>query len=147
MSDELLKPVRAQAYRGGRLVAIVMVCAAVALWSSPAAAQSPRGAAAQDKVIARQCEADLRARCDVVSGGQDSIRACIKQQFDELGDACRTWLAGVAAVNKACAADIKQSCANAQGGHGRIVACLKSALGQLSEPCKDALARSASGKR
>lgn len=140
-------PDRAQAR--GRLVpnGIVAVCAALALWSSTAAAQQSRGEAAHNKIIARQCEVDLRARCDVVSGGRDSIRACMKQQFGSLEEECRTWLARLATINKACAADVKQSCAGVQGGHGRVEACLKSALGSLSDACKNALARTVSGNR
>jgi hypothetical protein len=142
---------RPRAFGAGRHVpsSILMMCAALALCASSAAAQSSRGAAASNRVFARQCEVDLRARCDVVSGGQDrdSIRACIKQQFNELNDECRTWLARVATINKACAADIKQNCADTLGGQGRIVACLKSALGKLSDACKDTLAsRAYSGR-
>lgn len=128
---------------------VLMICAATALWASTAAAQQSRGAAASDRIVARQCEVDLRARCDVVSGGQDrdSVRACVKQQFGSLAEECRTWLARLAAINKACAADVKQSCADVQPGHGRVEACLRSALGRLSDACKDALARTISANR
>ena len=128
---------------------VLMICAATALWASTAAAQQSRGAAASDRIVARQCEVDLRARCDVASGGQDrnSIRACIKQQFSSLAEECRPWLARLATINKACAADVKQTCADVKPGHGRIEACLRSALGKLSDACKDGLARTVSGNR
>ena len=126
-----------------------MMCAAVALCTSSAVAQQPRGSAASDRIVARQCEVDLRARCDVGSGGQDrdSVRACIKQQFGSLAPECQTWLARLARINKACAADIKQNCAGERAGQGRIEACLRSALGKLSDACKDGLARTVSGAR
>ncbi len=142
-------PDRAQACAGGRLMpnAIVAVCAALALWSSTAMAQQSRADAAHDRIVARQCEVDLRARCDVTSAGRDGIRACVKQQFASLEGECRTWLARLAAINKACAADIKQNCADVKGGRGRVEACLKSALGSLSDNCKDALATTVSRNR
>jgi len=126
-----------------------MMCAAVALCASSAAAQQSRSAAASDRIVARQCEVDLRARCDVTARGQDrdSIRTCIKQQFGSLAEECRPWLARLARINKACAADIKQNCAGERAGRGRIEACLRSALGKLSDACKDGLARTVSGAR
>ena len=124
-----------------------MGCAAVELCPSTVAAQQSRGAAAHDKIVARQCEVDVRARCDITSGAlDDSIRSCIKQQFNSLEDECRSWLARLAAINKACAADIKQNC-DVLVGHSRVVACLQSAIGKLSDACKDGLARTVSGKR
>jgi len=126
----------------------LMISAAAALCWSSAAAQPSRGAAASDRIVARQCEVDLRARCDVQSGGQDrsGIRACIKQQLGSLAEECRPWLARLATVNKACAGDIKQNCADVEPGHGRITACLKAALGKLSDACKDGLAGAVSRK-
>src|SRR5262245_23534055 len=139
-----------QPRNGHRLVPrIVLVgCAALALCSSSVAAQQSRGAAASDKIVARQCEVDLRARCAITSGPvDDSIRSCIKQQFNSLEGDCRSWLARLAAINKACAADIKQNCADVRAGHTRVVECLQSAIGKLSDACKDGLARTVSGKR
>jgi hypothetical protein len=127
----------------------LMIGAALAACASGAVAQQSRGTAASDRIVARQCEVDLRARCDVVGGGKDrdSIRSCMKQQFGSLAEECRPWLARLAALDKACAADVKQNCADVQPGHGRIEACLRSALGKLSDACKDGLARTVSGNR
>jgi len=135
--------------RGGPRVAdgLLVVCAAAAMWSSPVAAQQSRGAAPYDRIVGRQCEVDLRARCDVVSGQEAGIRGCLKQQFDSVADECKAWLAHLAAIDKACAADIKQSCADVQRGHSRIEACLRSAVGKLSDACKDGLAKTVSSRR
>jgi hypothetical protein len=130
------------------LKVVLMGSAAVALCSLTVAAQQSRGAAAHDKIVARRCEVDVRAGCDITSGALDgSVRSCIKQQFNSLDDECRPWLARLAAINKACAADIKQNCADVQPGRSRVVACLQSAIGKLSDACKDGLARTVSGKR
>ena len=130
------------------LKVVLMGCAAVELCPSTVAAQQSRGAAAHDRIVARQCEVDVRARCDITSGAlDDSIRSCIKQQFNSLEDECRSWLARLAAINKACAADIKQNCADVQAGHSRVGACLQAAIGKLSDTCRDGLARTVSGKR
>lgn len=124
---------------------ILMGCVAAALCSSTVAAQQSRGTAAGDKIVARQCEVDLRARCAVTTGAlDDSARNCIKQQFNSLEDECRSWLAGLAAINKACAPDIKQNCPDVRVGHVRIVECLRSASSKLSDTCKDGLARTMS---
>src|SRR5579864_7836019 len=59
-----------RSYGRRRLVlkVVLMGCAAVALCSSTVAAQQSRGAAAHDKIVARHCEVDVRARCGITSG-------------------------------------------------------------------------------
>jgi hypothetical protein len=153
-TDMIEQPTRDAAFlrsRGRRRFVpkvVLMGCAAVALYSSTVAAQQSRSTAADDKIVARQCEVDLRARCAVTPGAlDDSVRSCIKQQFNSLADECRSWLARLAAINKACVPDIKQNCPDVRAGHFRIVECLQSAISKLSDACKDGLARTMSGKR
>jgi hypothetical protein len=142
-NEERTMPMRGLAANG-----ILVICAAAAMWPTTVAAQ-PSGAAtaASNRVVARQCEVDLRARCAVVTGAEPNIRACLKQQLDSVADECRAWLVHLAAIDQACAADVKQTCANVQRGQGRIEACLRSAGAKLSDACKDGLAKTISSRR
>jgi hypothetical protein len=122
---------------------MLVVGAAVALWSSCATAQEA-GALGQDteeKIAVRICAADISARCDFILGGQDRLRACVKERFKELSIPCQARLARLATINTACAGDIKQSCGGIQRGRSRVEACLRSMLDRLSEPCREALAQ------
>src|SRR5262249_49439501 len=122
---------------------ILVVGAALALWSSGAIAQET-GALGQDtdeKVAIRICAAGISGRCDFIRGGRDRLRACVKERFKELSAACQARLARLATINTACTADIKQRCGDVKLGRSRVEACLRSSLDRLGDACKDALAQ------
>ncbi len=125
---------------------ILMISAALMLWSASATAQDS-ASAAQQRLAGRLCSSDLSARCDATLGGPDRVRACVKEHLKDLSRPCQASLARLAAVAKACTADIKQDCTGVKRGHGRIELCLESHLADLSDGCKDALAQAAAVSR
>jgi hypothetical protein len=122
---------------------IVVVFAAVLAWSSGAAAAKDW---TQDMLATRLCSSDISARCSTELGGQDRIRACVKEHLKDMSKQCQERLARLASILKACAADIKQHCADVRHGHARVEACLQANLGTLGDGCKDALARTVASK-
>jgi len=101
---------------------------------------------AQQRPLAKECAADVKAQCSGVQPGQGRIRACIKSHFNELSEPCQAVLVKAAAVGKACRDDIKKICTDVKPGGGRIEACMKSHLTEVSEPCKDAMTQAVAGK-
>ncbi len=94
---------------------------------------------AQQREVARECAADVRAACgDVPTGG---IRACLNSHLADLTRPCQAVLLGAAAIASECRGDISAKCAGVELGGGRIEACLQSHLAELSAPCIDSMAR------
>ena len=94
---------------------------------------------AQQREVARECAADIRAACgDVAPGG---IRACLNSHLADLTRPCQAVLVGAAAIANECRGDIRTMCAGVEPGGGRIEACLQSHLTELSAPCIDSMAR------
>jgi hypothetical protein len=101
---------------------------------------------AQQRPLAKECAADVKAQGSGVQPGQGRIRACIKSHFKDLSEPCQAVLVKAAAVGKACRDDIKKICTDVKPGGGRIEACMKSHLTEVSEPCKDAMTQAVAGK-
>jgi len=101
---------------------------------------------AQQRPLAKECAADVKAQCTGVEPGEGRIKACIKSHFNDLSQPCQSVLVKAAAIGKACRDDIKKACADVKPGGGRIEACMKSHLTEVSEPCKDAMTQAAAGK-
>lgn len=100
---------------------------------------------AQQREVATQCAADIRAACgDVPAGG---IRSCLNSHLADLTRPCQVALVGVAAIASECRGDISTKCAGVEPGGGRIEACLQSHLTELSAPCIDSMARTVGSGR
>ena len=94
---------------------------------------------AQQREVARECAADIRAACgDVAPGG---IRSCLNSHLADLTRPCQAALVGAAAIASECRGDIRTKCAGVEPGGGRIEACLQSHLTELSGPCIDSMER------
>ena len=100
---------------------------------------------AQQREIARECAADIRAACGDVAPGAGSIRSCLNSHLADLTRPCQAVLIGAAAIANECRGDISTMCGGVQPGGGRIEACLQSHLTELSAPCIDSMARTVGG--
>jgi Cysteine rich repeat len=107
---------------------------------------STTSAMAQQRAIAKQCAADVRAACGGVQPGDGRIRSCLNSHLKDLTPPCQAILVRAAAVGKACRGDVRQICADVKPGSGRIEACIQSHLTDFSSPCKDVMARAAAGR-
>ncbi len=96
---------------------------------------------AQQREVARECAADIKAACGDVSPGAGSIRSCLNSHLADLTQPCQAILVGAAAIASECRGDIRTMCGDVQPGSGRIEACLQSHLTALSAPCIDSMAR------
>ena len=101
---------------------------------------------AQQREIARECAADIRAACGDVAPGAGSIRSCLNSHLADLTRPCQTVLIGAAAIASECRGDIRTMCGGVEPGGGRIEACLQSHLTELSAPCIDSMARTVGGR-
>ena len=96
---------------------------------------------AQQREIARECAADIRAACGDVPAGAGSIRSCLNSHLADLTRPCQAVLIGAAAIASECRGDIRTMCGGVEPGGGRIEACLQTNLTKLSAPCIDVMAR------
>jgi len=101
---------------------------------------------AQQREVARECAADIRAACGDVPPGAGSIRACLNSHLADLTRPCQAVLVGAAAIANECRGDISTMCVGVEPGGGRIEACLQSHLTELSAPCIDSMARTVGGR-
>ena len=101
---------------------------------------------AQQRAVARECAADVRAACGGVQPGAGRIRACLNSHLKDLTPPCQAILVRAAAVGRACRGDIRTICADVKPGGGRIEACIQSHLTELGAPCRDVMARAAAGR-
>jgi len=102
---------------------------------------------AQQREVARECAADIRAACGDVAPGAGSIRACLNSHLADLTRPCQAVLVGAAAIANECRGDIRTMCVGVEPGGGRIEACLQSHLTELSAPCIDSMARTVGSGR
>jgi len=98
---------------------------------------------AQYSAMIGACRFDAKSVCGGVVPDGGRLAACIKQNFEALGESCQAALVRVGAVRQACATDIEQKCPATRPGAGRILFCVKAHYRQLSEPCRDAIGRAA----
>jgi hypothetical protein len=101
---------------------------------------------AQQRAVAKECAADVKAQCGGVQPGAGRIRACINSHLKDLTPPCQAILVRAAAIGKACRGDVRKICAGVKPGGGRIEACIQSHLTELSVPCQDVMARAAAGR-
>ena len=121
---------------------ILMIGAILMLW--------PASAAAQERLAAGHCAADLRRLCPGIEPGNNRLRACMREHISDVSFPCLMTLAKFAEVRRFrddCGAHMRQQCAAVERGGGKLGACLRSATASLSDPCKDALARAVHGAR
>jgi hypothetical protein len=98
-------------------------------------------AMAQQREVARECAADIKAACGDVSPGAGAIRSCLNSHLADLTRPCQAMLISAAAIANECRGDVGTLCGGVQPGGGRIEACLQSHLTELSPPCIDSMAR------
>ena len=101
---------------------------------------------AQQRAVAKECAADVRAACGGVQPGGGRIRACLNSYLKDLTPPCQAILVRAAAVGKACRGDIRTICADVKPGGGRIEACIQSHLTEFGSPCRDVMAQAAAGR-
>ena len=90
---------------------------------------------AQQRAVAKECAADVRAACGGVEPGGGRIRACLNSHL-KTTPPCQAILVRAAAVGKACRGDIRTICADVKPGGGRIEACIQSHLTEFGSPCR-----------
>jgi hypothetical protein len=121
---------------------ILIIVAALLLWSS--------SATAQEGVAVGACVTDIRNLCPGIQPGKNRLRECLREHIQDLSDPCLVTLAKFAEVRKVhkeCRAQLDQQCGHIKREDGRFGACLRSAVAGLSDTCKNALARAVSRAR
>jgi hypothetical protein len=112
--------------------------AVVTLGASAALAQQ----APSSSPPARPCAADVAKLCPNAQGRQD-VRACLKQNADQVSAECKARIDQVKqkfeAAKEACKDDVATYCADVQPGGHRIGACLRQHASALSPACTAAL--------
>jgi hypothetical protein len=101
---------------------------------------------AQQRAVARECAADVRAACGDVQPGAGRLRACLNSHLKDLTPPCQAMLVRAAVVAKACRGDIRTICADVKRGGGNVEACIQSHLSELDAPCRGLMARAAAGR-
>jgi hypothetical protein len=101
---------------------------------------------AQQRPLAKSCEADIQSLCQGVQPGRSRIKNCIKAHLPDFSAPCQEAISKAVAKGRACRADIKKLCPDVKPGGGQIEACIKSRLSEISEPCKNALSEAAAEK-
>ena len=89
---------------------------------------------AQQRAVARDCAADVRAACGGVEPGGGRIRACLNSHLKDLTPPCQAILVRAAAVGKACRGDGQDDLCDVKPGGGRIEACIQSHLTTSAHP-------------
>ena len=107
---------------------------------------STTGSMAQQRAVAKECAADVRAACGGVQPGGGRIRACLNSHLKDLTPPCQAILVRAAAVGKACRGDIRTICADLKPGDGRLEACIQSHLTEFGSPCRNVMAQAAAGR-
>ena len=92
---------------------------------------------------ASPCQADVARLCPGVQPGRGAIRACLRQNADQLSAECRAHIDQVRqkfqAAREACQPDVARFCADVKPGGHRIAACLREHTSELSQACQAAL--------
>jgi hypothetical protein len=104
---------------------------------------SPAFTQGRYEAVISACRWDAKGLCGDALPGDGRLTACIKANFQALGEPCKSALVRTAAVRDACAADIRERCRITKPGSGRIFFCIKKNYAALSEPCRDTIAQAA----
>lgn len=115
------------------VTALSISAVALALMSTPTAAQERRSA----------CQGDVEKFCASVERKQGAMRQCLKEHESELSEECRSEVAAtkekMQGLMQACGSDIKSLCKGLKPGGGQILHCLKENRSSLSPDCANAL--------
>ena len=90
----------------------------------------------------RPCQADVARLCPDAHGRAE-VRACMKQNADQVSAECKAHVdqsrQKFQAAREACQPDVAQFCADVQPGGHRVAACLRQHASELSQACQAAL--------
>lgn len=93
--------------------------------------------------VKEQCSADFDKYCKDVKPGKGRIFKCIKDNEDNISQACKDALKE-SDVKEQCNADFDKYCKEIKPGEGRVIKCIKDNEANISQKCKEALKKAES---